>query len=99
MHGLKALVAGMSLMILICLGLLVYGFSQKMGTSGNSAEKAPAAATDISITLPAGGIVRDMALSEDGLALHVTTASQGYIYMINSDTGLLRRRIELKNGE
>jgi hypothetical protein len=88
MHGLKALVGGMSLMIVICLGLLVYGLSQKAGSGGKMLETA--------ITLPKGSIVRHTSLSGKDLALHVTAAGHEYIYVVNADKGTLLRKIEIQ---
>lgn len=91
MHGLKALVAGMSLLILIGLALLIYGFHKK----GGAGEKM----LETTVTLPKDGGVRSLSLSGNNLALHVTTASRDYIYIMNTEKGTVFRKIELQKDE
>ncbi len=88
MQGMKILVGVMSLMIVICIGLLAYGLATKTGELVAEKPKAtaetPAAMTEL--TLPALSRIERMSGDANGAALYVESAEGDYIYFVTPTT-------------
>lgn len=98
MQGMKILVGVMSLMIVICIGLLAYGLATKTGelvAAKPQAEK-PAdkpAETMTELVLPALSRIERMSGDANGAALYVESTEGDYIYFV-SPAGSSRLRIK-----
>lgn len=93
MQGMKILVGVMSLMIVICIGLLAYGLATKTGELVAEKPKAtaetPAPLTEpvlTELTLPALSRIERMSGDANGAALYVESAEGDYIYFVTPTT-------------
>ncbi len=95
MQGMKILVGVMSLMIVICIGLLAYGLATKTGElvaeKPKAAVESPAAMTEL--VLPALSRIERMSGDAHGAALYVESAEGDYIYFV---TPAESRRVRIK---
>ncbi len=95
MQGMKVLVGVMSLMIVICIGLLAYGLATKTGDLVAEKPK-PAAEAPVPLTelvLPALSRIERMSGDANGAALYVESAEGDYIYFV---TPAASSRLRLK---
>lgn len=88
MQGMKILVGVMSLMIVICIGLLAYGLATKTGELVAEKPKATAETTAAmtELTLPALSRIERMSGDANGAALYVESAEGDYIYFVTPTT-------------
>lgn len=98
MQGMKILVAVMSVMIVICIGLLGYGLATKTGElvaakphTEKTAEKP--AETMPELVLPALSRIERMSGDANGAVLYVESAEGDYIYFVTPATS---SRIRIK---
>lgn len=95
MRGMKILVGVMSLMIVICIGLLAYGLATKAGEltaeKPKPAAEAPAPMTEL--VLPALSRIERMSGDANGAAIYVESAEGDYIYFV-TPTASSRVRIK-----
>lgn len=94
MQGMKILVGVMSLMIVICIGLLAYGLATKSGelAPGKPPMEKPAE-TMTELVLPALSRIERMSGDANGAALYVESTEGDYIYFV-SPAGSSRVRIK-----
>lgn len=89
---LKFVVIGMALLIVVGVAALGYG----LATRGGSIARAPAdpqRALSVPLGLPAGTEVRQVAIGERGVAIHVAVPGQGpwiYVVPLSGDGPILR---------
>ncbi|MBL8713828.1 MAG: hypothetical protein JNM12_13095 [Alphaproteobacteria bacterium] len=96
MQGMKILVGVMSLMIVICIGLLAYGLATKTGELAAEKPKpavVPPAETMTELVLPALSRIERMSGDANGAALYVESAEGDYIYFVTPATS---SRIRIK---
>lgn len=90
MRGLTVLVSVLSLLIILSLGLVVYGLVRTPKTTGMQAEMPP-------LVLPAHSVIKQMTSFQDTLALHVKAGRQEYIYLIDPKTAAIKTRIPVRH--
>lgn len=81
MQGLKALVIFLGVLIVLGLGVLVYGIATKAGKLGDG----PAPFEDASVALPAGGSILEMRPAADRLYLRVETPAGERILVLDAE--------------
>lgn len=82
MQGMKVLVGVMSLMIVVCIGLLAYGLATKTGEL--AAEKPKATAETITeLQLPTLSRIERMSGDSDGAVLYVESTEGDYLYFVS----------------
>lgn len=90
MRGLVVLVSVMSLLIVVCMGFVIYGLTTKLGS-----EKM----ADIpALVLPEGSKVTDMTDYKGNLALTVVQGKTQSIYVVNPKTGKAVLRMPIETG-
>lgn len=86
MKAIKAAVIGMGILIVLGLGLLVYGVLTRIGNSGSAGSDVPAFATQLS--LEEGQKVLSTSLDEGRLIVEIGDQSDGRLYLFfDSRTG------------
>lgn len=92
MQGMKILVGVMSLMIVVCIGLLAYGLATKTGEL--VAEKPKATAETITeLQLPALSRIERMSGDSEGAVLYVESTEGDYLYFVSPSSST---RIRIK---
>lgn len=86
MAGIKALVAIMTLLIAVCLGLLAYGLVAKTAPQPG----------DIALSLPGLSRVEHVSAWKDGVALYVATPKGDFIYFVDPARGVTPTRVQIK---
>lgn len=92
MQGLKFLVIFLGVLIVIGLGILVYGIATKAGKLAD----APATVDGAAIDLPDGATVLEMTTGEGRLYVRVGNPSGGQSILIFDDRGRDLGKIELR---
>jgi len=89
MQVVKALVIGMGFLILVGLAILVYGLTNKFGSSPSPASKSPAAGDaavpafgTIRASLPAGATVAGVQMQGGAVMVHLTLPDGGAQIMV-----------------
>lgn len=88
MRAIKALVIGMGILILVGLAILVYGLTNKFGTTMSDGGSENGAAADavafgtIRATLPAGATVANVQMQGGTAMVHVTLPDGGAQIMV-----------------
>lgn len=87
MRGIKALVTVMTVLIVICLGLVIYGFSRTM-SEGHVAEAK-------TVSLPTRGDIRGV--SGDARRLVIDTVEKGKttVYFADTKTGAIKNIVTI----
>ena len=94
MRGLKTLVATMTVLLALGMGLLVYGLVTK--TSTKITAKQPVTAAPSELQLPNLSHVEHISAWKDGIALYVATPDGDYIYFVDPTSGVSPARIKIK---
>jgi hypothetical protein len=81
MQALKALVIGMGILIIAGMAILVYGLSNKFGTS-LSPKASDAAFGTIRASLPAGAAVESVLLQDGSVLVHLAMPDGGAQLMV-----------------
>ena len=89
MRGLKTLVATMTVLLALGMGLLVYGLVTK--TSSKTA-----ASVSSELQLPNLSHVEHISAWKDGVALYVATPDGDYIYFVDPSSGVSPARVKIK---
>ena len=79
MRGVKTLVVAMSLMIVLCIELLVYGVATKFPDTS-------AAAPTQTLNLPAKSLIRQVTGFKNGLAIYISQTDGDHILIYNPGT-------------
>ena len=96
MQAIKALVFGMAILIVIGVGLLIYGISKNVGPVVG---EGPAAFGTVRASLPAGATVEDVHLDGESLVVRLSLAGGGATLMVFRLTdGRQTGTIELQPG-
>ncbi|MCG8542759.1 MAG: hypothetical protein MJE12_00990 [Alphaproteobacteria bacterium] len=99
MQALKGLVFGMAALIVVGVGLLIYGISQNVGPAMGEGE-GPAPFGTIRASLPAGATVQDVHLDGDSLVVRLTLAGGGATLLVfRLSDGRQIGTIELQPGQ
>jgi len=113
MRGLKVLVAVMTVLLALGMGLLVYGLVAKTGHKPDvavttpmppvigdttPAKPLPATADTRELELPALSSVEHISAWKDGVALYVGTPGGDYIYFVDPASGISPLRVKVKRG-
>ncbi len=95
MQGMKVLVGIMSVMIVICIGLLGYGLATKTTELVAAKPKTEATTTESmsELVLPALSRIERMSGDNNGAILYVESAEGDYIYFVTPKTS---SRIRIK---
>ena len=86
MQGMKILVGVMSLMIVVCIGLLAYGLATKTGELVAEKPKEsvqPASEPVTELVLPALSRIERMSGDSDGAVLYVESTEGDYLYFVS----------------
>ena len=97
MRGLKALVIGMGVLIIVGVAFLLYAIIQKSGDEAALGGRAPGAPVRSDVTLPAGAEVVETRLDSNTIVLRLRLADgSGRLVVIDRGTGKATGRIDLK---
>jgi len=96
MRGLKALVIGMGVLIIVGVVFLLYAIIQKSGEEAAIGGPAPGAPVRSAITLPAGAEVVETRIDSTAIVLRLRLADgSGRLMVIDRATGKATGRIDL----
>jgi len=96
MRGLKALVIGMGVLIIVGVVFLLYAIIQKSGEEAAMGDAAPGAPVRAAVTLPAGAEVVETRLDSTTIVLRLRLADgSGRLVVIDRATGKAIGRIDL----
>ena len=97
MRGLKALVIGMGVLIIVGVVFLLYAIIQKSGDEAALGGRTPGAPVRSDVTLPAGAEVVETRLDSNTIVLRLRLADgSGRLVVIDRGTGKATGRIDLK---
>jgi len=89
MRGLIILVSIMSILIVIGIGFVIYGFIRDTPHVSYNAESP-------SIILPKNSIIKEMTAINDLLAIHVKSKNKDIIYFIDPKRGKIKSKIPIE---
>lgn len=85
----RIVVGVMSLLIVVALGLVLYGFARNKQPSN-------AGGVSAALVLPKRTIIRQITGVDDYLALHVRSSKEEAIYLVDPRTGAIKSKMPIK---